>query len=316
MNDRLADLKRGAAPGPLKEDTHSDKDKLVRHDMAANNTRSGDSKFMKTFFDDVELVKQNIVSISETTKEIYQVNQAVSLATTPEREHELTSGLSPVITETNKKAALAKQLLQRLKEECDSIKSSSSTSQKEANELRIRENLINTLTRKFVDVMKSYQNAQQKFKLDIKKKMKRQVQIVKPDATPEEIDQVMMSGGGSGEIFKNVILKGTPSDSVRNASRNVQDKYQDVLALEHSVAQLHEMFVDFAQLTEQQGELLDQIEFQVKSASDFIDEGNMDMVQAVDYAKAIRKRQLCLCVIFLVVVGIIVGIVFAVQGNK
>ena len=55
--------------------------------------------------------------------------------------------------------------------------------------------------------MKSYQNAQQKFKLDIKKKMKRQVQIVKPDATPEEIDEVIMSGGGSGEVFKNVILK-------------------------------------------------------------------------------------------------------------
>lgn len=45
----------------------------------------------------------------------------------------------------------------------------------------------------------------------------------------------------------------------------MQDKYQDVLRLEASVAQLHEMFVDFAQLTEQQGELLDQIEFQVIS---------------------------------------------------
>lgn len=37
------------------------------------------------------------------------------------------------------------------------------------------------------------------------------------------------------------------------------------MRLEASVAQLHEMFVDFAQLTEQQGELLDQIEFQVIS---------------------------------------------------
>ncbi|CAE7677949.1 Stx3, partial [Symbiodinium microadriaticum] len=186
----------------------------------------------------------------------------VALATTPEREQELSANLGPIITDTNKRAALAKQLLQRLREDCDGIKSSPSTSQKEANELRIRENLINTLTRKFVDVMKSYQNAQQKFKLDIKKKMKRQIQIVKPDATPEEIDEVIISGGGAGEIFKNVILKGTPSDSVRNATRNVQDKYQDVMRLEASVAQLHEMFVDFAQLTEQQGELLDQIEFQ------------------------------------------------------
>ena len=64
-----------------------------------------------------------------------------------------------------------------------------------------------------------------------------------------------------------------------NASQQVQDKYQDVLTLEASVAELHQMFLDFALLTEQQGEMLDQIEFQVKSASDFIEDANLDMVQ-------------------------------------
>ncbi len=34
--------------------------------------------------------------------------------------------------------------------------------------------------------------------------------------------------------------------------------------LEASVAELHQMFLDFALLTEQQGELLDQIEYQVR----------------------------------------------------
>jgi t-SNARE complex subunit (syntaxin) len=75
------------------------------------------------------------------------------------------------------------------------------------------------------------------------------------------------------------------------------------------------MFVDFAQLTEQQGELLDQIEHQVKNASDYIDEGNMDMTQAVDYAIQLRKKQLCLFLIVLVILGAIVGIVFAVKGQ-
>ena len=34
---------------------------------------------------------------------------------------------------------------------------------------------------------------------------------------------------------------------------NAKDKYQDVLTLEASVAELHQMFLDFALLTEQQG---------------------------------------------------------------
>ena len=54
--------------------------------------------------------------------------------------------------------------------------------------------------------MKEYQNAQQKYKTDIRKKVKRQVHIVKPDATTEEIDAVLKSGGGSGGVLRNAIL--------------------------------------------------------------------------------------------------------------
>ena len=77
---------------------------------------------------------------------------------------------------------------------------------KNSSEVRIRENVGNTLYRKFVEVMKDYQNAQTKYKADLKKKVKRQVQIVKPDATAEEIDAVFKAGGGSGGVLKSAIL--------------------------------------------------------------------------------------------------------------
>ena len=53
------------------------------------------------------------------------------------------------------------------------------------------------------------------------------------------------------------------------------------------------MFLDFALLTEQQGELLDQIEFQVKQAGDYVEEANVDVHQAIEYQKSIRKKQWC-----------------------
>ena len=208
---------------------------------------------------------------------------------------------------TNKKATQAKQSLQRLREETDSIKNSANS--KQTPEIRIRDNLTNTLTRKFVDVMKEYQNAQTKYKTDIKKKVKRQVQIVKPDATTEEIDAVFKSGGGSGEVLKSAILTGEAADSIRNAYMTVADKYQDVLTLEASVAELHQMFLDFALLTEKQGELLDQIEHQVKEASDYIDQGNSEMVQAIEIQKSIRRKQCCIAMIILIVIAIVVGII-------
>lgn len=107
------------------------------------------------------------------------------------------------------------------------------------------------------------------------------------------------------------LLQGEAADSIRNAYMNVADKYQDVLTLEASVAELHQMFLDFALLTEKQGELLDQIEHQVKEASDYIDQGNTEMVEAIEIQKSIRAKQCCIALIVLVVLGVIIGIIAA-----
>ena len=84
----------------------------------------------------------------------------------------------------------------------------------------------------------------------------------------------------------------------RTAYANVAGKYQDVLTLEQSVAELHQMFLDFALLTEQQGELLDQIEYQVRSAADYIEDANVDVHEAIEYQKKIRKKQWCVYMCF------------------
>ena len=93
------------------------------------------------------------------------------------------------------------------------------------------------------------------------------------------------------------------------------DKYQDVLTLEASVNELHQMFLDFALLTEQQGELLDQIENQVKAASDYIDDGNTDLVGAIELQKSIRRKQCCIIVTVLVIIGIIILIAMSQTGG-
>ena len=273
-------------------------------DMSNSNA---ESHFMEQFFADIEQVKKHIGVITESTAHVADINQRVLLAANSEKEQGLSDELKPVLNNANKKAHVAKQILQKLREDTERIKTSKDG---KPSEIRIRENLVNTVTRKFVDVMKLYQNSQQKYKQDIKKKVTRQVQIVKEDVTTEEVDAVMKSGGTS-TLFQSAILQGDASDSISNAFMNAKDKYQDVLTLEASVAELHQMFLDFALLTEQQGEMLDQIEFQVKSAGDYVDEGNVTLVAAVELQKSLRYKQCCCCVILLIIVGVIVGVVYA-----
>mmetsp|Transcript_32492 Transcript_32492/g.54771 ORF Transcript_32492/g.54771 Transcript_32492/m.54771 type:complete len:310 (-) Transcript_32492:344-1273(-) len=306
--DRLKELQKGAA-APVESGSTGDKVGLVN---AAEGSSASPGDAMQEFFGDVEIVKANIVVIKDATRKIAEINQNVLQATTADRESDYSQELEPIVKSTNKKASIAKQLLQRLREDTERIKTSNAAA-KQTPEIRIRENLANTLTRKFVDVMKEYQNAQTKYKTDIKKKVKRQVQIVKPDATVEEIDAVFKQGGGSGEILKSAILSGEAAESVRNAYMNVADKYQDVLTLEASVAELHQMFLDFALLTEKQGELLDQIEHQVQEAADYVDQGNTELVEAIELQKSIRYKQFICCILILVLIGILMA-VLAAQG--
>ena len=51
----------------------------------------------------------------------------------------------------------------------------------------------------------------------------------------------------------------------------------------------------------------------VKQAVDYVDEGNQNMVSAIEYAKQVRKQQLICVIIILVVVGVILA-VMAMQG--
>lgn len=296
MNDRLAELQQDVELGVVPSASNP----FAGDGADAGNGESKGGNKMDGFFAEVETVKEDIGSIRESTKQIAQLNDRAVHATTPEEERRASVELQQTITAANARAKRAKVTLEKLKNEEASLAKSGKA---KSSELRIRENLRQTLSRKLGDQMRDYQNCQQKYKQDIKSKVARQVQIVKPDATPEEIDTVLKSGD-TGSVFRNAILKGA-ADPIRDAYANVADKYRDVLALEASMKELHQMFLDFALLTEQQGEILDQIEYQVQSAAEHIDEGNKHVHTAIEYQKSIRKKQCCLIVIILIILTIV-----------
>jgi len=199
--------------------------------------------------------------------------------------------------------------------------------------------------------MKSYQAAQQKYKTTIQDKAVRTITNVKKDATPEEIDMLMKSDVSSQELFRQTMLTGVAGeikyvlfgndsyihihtyylDSIssiylllpltplliftcRQVYTHVAGKYQDIVALEQSVAELHQMFLDFALLTEQQGELLDQIEFNVKNAADYVEEANVQVFKSIEISKRTRKKQCCILICITVLILIVLGSIFGGLG--
>jgi len=340
MNDRLAEL-QGDVPAWAQEDTPSstnnnngsggdiemgekkkakkqkpseDDNAFAWADEGETSTTPGGGgttetpsqpEHMKQFFDDVEFIKSDISAVTEATEQIITLKDKAVLATSETEESQISDTIRKLVETTNGRAKKCKNLLGLLKEENSNLKQ---TEEAKPTDLRVRDNLVNTLLRKFIDEMKRYQNAQQQYKTDVKAKVTRQVQMIKPDATDQEVDQIMRSEGGREALYQQQILSGGVNDQIKTQYRQVAGKYQDVLTLEASVAELHQMFLDFALLTEQQGELLDQIEYQVRSAADYVEDANVDVYEAIEYQKKIRKKQ---CWIMLIVVTLIIIVLFS-----
>jgi t-SNARE complex subunit (syntaxin) len=332
MNDRLAEL-QDALPSWAQEDespsnghggdiemgqkgNKRNSADVVAHDVEwgkdpdqGNNSSNAEApsqpEHMKQFFNDVEAIKSDISAVTDATENIVALKDKAVLATSETAESQISDSIRKLVEGTNGRAKKCKNLLGLLKEENANLKEEGKAT---PADLRVRDNLVNTLLRKFIDEMKRYQNAQQQYKTDVKKKVTRQVQMIKPDATDQEVDHIMRSEGGREALYQQQILSGGINDQIKTQYRAVAGKYQDVLALEASVAELHQMFLDFALLTEQQGELLDQIEYQVRSAADYTEEGNVELHTTIVYQKKIRKKQ---CWIILIVVILIIIVLFS-----
>ena len=63
--------------------------------------------------------------------------------------------------------------------------------------------------------MKEYQNSQQAYKVNIRKKAVQQIKYVKEDATPEEVEEIMRSEGGKEGLYQQSILQGGVNENIK-----------------------------------------------------------------------------------------------------
>ncbi|CAM9329069.1 unnamed protein product [Ascophyllum nodosum] len=314
MNDRLSELtgagagSRGVAYAPFEVSIDANEAGNGGVTWGGGGGGAGGGGFMEAFFEKVNSVKKDIDAVKKACTDLDTLTQQATLTSSATAEADAKKQINSVITSTNNRVAHAKGLLQSMREETEAMKRDPTRAK--PSEVRVRENLQNTLTRKFVDLAKDYQNRQNKYKTSVKKKAERQILAVKPTATEEELTAVFEQEDGVQRVMEAAILQQGDPVEVTHVLEEVKDTYRDVRRLEASILELHKMFMDLALLVDRQGEMLDQIEYQVKSASDYVQDANTDLQHAVETSKTIRKRQCCMLVIVLIIIAIIVIFLF------
>ena len=152
---------------------------------------------------------------------------------------------------------------------------------------KMRRNMQVTATTKLVLLMGKFQDQKTRFKGLQQETAKRQLRLVKPDATEEEMQQV---ADGNGEQVFTQMLSSQAHQRQAAALQDVQEKHEEILKLERGITELHDLIVDLATLVETQGEQLDSIEYHIHNAKDYITLGVEELATANEYAASSRKR--------------------------
>ncbi|KAI3362047.1 hypothetical protein L3Q82_012389 [Scortum barcoo] len=165
---------------------------------------------------------------------------------------------------------------------------------------RIEKNQHSHLTRWFAEVMRGHHKAQISFREKCKAQIQRQLEIVDKVTTDQELEEMLHRDNLSIFISDlECVLKQTKKKAVvpflsqinsdgqisSQALSEIESRHQDIICLESSIKELHEIFADTAMLLEIQGELINNIEKNVTSAAEYVDMSKAETCKAVAYKK-------------------------------
>ncbi|XP_015275186.1 PREDICTED: syntaxin-3 [Gekko japonicus] len=267
-------------------------------EIAIDNTA-----FMDEFFAEIEETRLNIDKIAENVEEAKRLYSIILSAPIPEQKTK--DDLDQLTAEIKKRANSVRNKLKSMERniEEDEVRSSA--------DLRIRKSQHSVLSRKFVEVMTKYNEAQVDFRERSKGRIQRQLEITGKNTTDEELEEMLESGNPA--IFTSGIMD---SQISKQALSEIEGRHKDILRLESSIKELHDMFVDIAMLVENQGEIVDNIELNMMHTIDHVEKAREETKKALKYQSKARKKTIIIIVVVIVLLGIVALIIGLAVGLK
>jgi len=288
--DRFAELVGGSSGS---SSSGSDIEAGVNPIFAAAPTTS--SEMRRDFFGDVSRVKGVMEAMKGNVSRLVSLHREALID--PHGGSARKQEIEELTRDTNAMGTQVRNQLRELDAELGAMLAKDAEAEQQSA-YKIKRNMHATLTKKFLAQMQDYSDAQTSYKRRVEETARRQFRIVKPDATPEEVEKVLADGSDS--IFKDSMLACT-SHSARAALTHVQEKHQECQRLESSITELAQLFQDLSLLVDAQGEILDDIEYNVSLSKDKNEKGLAELVLANEYAAKARKRTCCLILVFVIV---------------
>lgn len=257
-------------------------------------------EIMPDFNKKINYTQYCLNKIRDNNQSIRMLKARAVKATLSDQEHEISEELTKLINENTKFCTSVKADLEKMGDDVMIAKDR----EPDEPETRIKDITYRALKSKFGEVLKEAQSVQLDYKSAVRTKIGRQVKIMDPTLSQNQVEEICDDPDGLGRVMSSKLM-GTAHFKLRHAVEDIQDKHRDILKLERSVQTIHQMFVDMALLVQMQGEMLDNIELNVMQAEDYVRKANVQLKAAKKSHQRSKKFKCCAIIILLILIAVI-----------
>lgn len=288
--DLLAQLKERQDLEPSEEVIDNETVTINMGDGEDNN-----NKFMDEFRKKADSVQEEIESVQRSTEHVREIH--ASILSSPEA-NQRNNELEDVMAQVKKSASRIRNKLKEIKQNAEEATEINPTSAIG----RMKTIQQQALSKLFVEVMTDYNNAQLEYRDKCKGRIQRQLAITGRTTTDEELEEMLEKG--DMDVFTQGAIMETAK--AKQALADVEARHADIVKLEKSIMELRDMFIEMAVLVENQGEMINRIEYSVVNAAEYVKNAKDETKKAQEYQTSATKKKIWLIAILLVVILIII----------
>eukprot|EP00826_Nyctotherus_ovalis_P041291 TRINITY_DN4135_c0_g6_i1.p1 TRINITY_DN4135_c0_g6~~TRINITY_DN4135_c0_g6_i1.p1 ORF type:complete len:297 (+),score=123.12 TRINITY_DN4135_c0_g6_i1:135-1025(+) len=288
MLDRLEELRRMADRNNISTDLP--KVAIKRKDTLdfteEREVEQPSEDIMQAFMVKVELVNKSLNLLGQCNKRIKELGNKRFDVALGEEEKKSSDEVATIFDTSEKAREEIKRTLDLMARDIDETVEKFENSGQEQPEVRSKKQILNTLRLKFKDILKEANQIQLDYQKNAQNKIKRQLKIVKPDLTEEQLEELSKDADTGKKLISDMIMG--PHAQLTAAVSDIKQKYEDILRLEKNVMQVHKMFEDLALLVHEQVVMMENIEANVGTAVNYLNKGEVHLKKAKKWYQKAR----------------------------
>ncbi|XP_038260752.1 syntaxin-4 [Dermochelys coriacea] len=294
MRDRTQELREDDGSS---DDEGAERMVLVMKPGSAKFQEEGEP--LDEFFQTARGIREALKTLEGKVKDL-EKHQTTILAT-PLPEDSMKRDLQRLREEIKD---LAKDIRSRLK----SIEHKKGEEDENRNAInnRMKRTQHGILSQQFLELINNCNTIQSQYRDRNVERIHRQLQITGGGVvSDEELEQMLESG--QTEVFVSNIMKDTRV--TKQALNEIETRHDEILKLERSIQELHDMFTYLATEVELQGEMINRIEKNILDSEDYVKKGHLHLNSARESQQKARKKKFMIIICLLVTVVIVVVII-------